>query len=213
MDSAPAALFEAFWKNLMALTFNDDLPEDSWPDGGGRWFVVFDDLVEKPTSSWWDDINTPEVETRDEIINRAFAAAVGELQGDFGSDPERWAWGDLHTLTLTNQTLGTSGIAQLESIFNRGAFRSSGGSGIVNATGWDATEAYEVRGLPSMRMIVDFSNLSGSYLIHSSGQSGHAYHRHYADMTDLWRNIQYHPMLWTQEEVEAAAEDSLRLIP
>ncbi len=28
MDSAPAALFEVFWKNLLAVTFHDDLPEE-----------------------------------------------------------------------------------------------------------------------------------------------------------------------------------------
>ncbi len=37
MDSAPAAVFEVFWKNLLADTFNDDLPKDYWPQGSSRW--------------------------------------------------------------------------------------------------------------------------------------------------------------------------------
>jgi penicillin amidase len=64
-----------------------------------------------------------------------------------------------------------------------------------------------------MRMLVDLGNLGNSLLIHTTGQSGHAYHPHYADMTDLWRNIQYHPMLWGREQVEAGAEGHLRLTP
>jgi hypothetical protein len=32
-------------------------------------------------------------------------------------------------------------------------------------------------------------------------------------MVNLWRNIQFHPMLWTREQVQAAAEGTLRLVP
>jgi len=62
-------------------------------------------------------------------------------------------------------------------------------------------------------MIVDLSNLSSSLSIHPTGQSGHAYHQHYIDMADMWRNIQYHPMLWDQTQVEANTESHLHLIP
>lgn len=213
MDSSAAALFESFWKNLLALTFHDELPEEFWPEGDSRWFVVFADLVEQPENAWWDDRRTPQVETRDEIFSQALTAAVAEMEKLLGNDPADWTWGDLHTLTLTNQTLGTSGIAPVEAIFNRGKFRTSGGSGIVNATGWDASETYEIRSLPSMRMIVDFSDLSQALMVHTSGQSGHTYHRHYVDMVDLWRNLEYLPMLWTREQVEASAEGVLRLVP
>jgi hypothetical protein len=32
-------------------------------------------------------------------------------------------------------------------------------------------------------------------------------------MTDPWRSIQYHPMLWEQEQVESDMQDYLRLAP
>ena len=57
-----------------------------------------------------------------------------------------------------------------------------------------------------MRMIVDLSNLANSLTIHTTGQSGHAYNPHYIDMADLWRNIQYAPMLWEQSQIEKAQE-------
>jgi penicillin amidase len=64
-----------------------------------------------------------------------------------------------------------------------------------------------------MRMIVDLSDLTNSFNMHTTGQSGHAYHPHYVDMADPWRLIQYHPMLWEQAQVEAGAEGHLRLLP
>ena len=31
-NSAPAAIFEAFWSHLLSNTFDDDLPKKYWPD-------------------------------------------------------------------------------------------------------------------------------------------------------------------------------------
>jgi penicillin amidase len=64
-----------------------------------------------------------------------------------------------------------------------------------------------------MRMIVDLSELSNSLTMHTTGQSGHAYHDHYVDMTDPWRQIQYHSMLWDPEQVENEASAHLQLVP
>ena len=62
-------------------------------------------------------------------------------------------------------------------------------------------------------MIVDLGDLDNSLSIHTTGQSGHAYHPHYIDMADLWRTIQYHPMLWSSTQVQSAADVHLRLTP
>lgn len=213
MDSAPAALFSAFWKHLLAATFHDDLPKDLWPGGGSRWFEVVRRLVEEPNSPWWDDKTSPEREDRDAILSKALSAAVAELESQLGKDPEKWRWGDLHTATFRNQTLGQSGVQPIEMLFNRGPFATSGGANIVNATAWDPRKGYEVRSLPSMRMIVDLADLSRSLSIHTTGQSGHAYHPNYIDMADMWRNIRYHPMLWDRRQVEENARYRLRMTP
>ena len=215
MESSAAALFEVFWKNLLQITFQDELPEDSMPVGGSRWFEVFANLVEKPDDAWWDIPTTTPVENRDFIFSMAFTAAVEELKGTLGVNPEQWAWGDLHTLNLVNPSLGSTGIPVIDLLFNRGGYRISGGTAIVNATSWSASseEPYVVRSLPSMRMIVDLSNLSNSLTMHTTGQSGHAYSDHYADMTEPWRNIQYHSMLWEPGQVEDEADEHLQLLP
>jgi penicillin amidase len=214
MDSAPAALFEVFWKNLLAATFHDDLPEFYWPGGGGYWFTIVGTMAEDPNHSWWDDQTTAEVENRDLIFARAFGAAVAELEDLQGNDSARWNWGGLHTITHEHDVMNSFPL--INSLFNRGPYNASGGSSIVNATGWSALaegNPYAIRNVPSMRMIVDLSNLQNSLTIHLTGQSGHPGSPHYTDMTDLWRMIEYHPMLWEREAVEADAEAHLVLMP
>lgn len=211
-DSAPAAVFESFWRHLLEHTFNDELPEKYWPDGGSRWNEVMRNI--KPDSSWWDDVSTKDVvETREDILKASFGEVVKELSDRLGSDPAKWQWGAEHQATFRNQTLGTSGVAPIEQLFNRGPFNTGGGEAIVNATGWSIKDGYEVNWLPSMRMIVDLGNLDRSLSVHTTGESGHAYSAHYADMAPLWASVQYYPMLWDQSSVTAAATEHLTLTP
>jgi penicillin amidase len=213
-DSPAAAVFESFWRHLLQNTFDDDLPKDYWPDGGSRCNEVMRNLVKNPTDPFWDDIYTKNVvETEADILKKSLADAVKELDGMFGSDPAKWNWGDMHAATFRNQTLGESGVGLIEDLFNRGPFPVGGGAAIIDATGWSVVDGYETNWLPSMRMIVDMSNLTNSLTVHTTGESGHAYDRHYADMSPLWSNIQYYPMLWDQGSIEAQSEGHLRLLP
>jgi penicillin amidase len=124
-----------------------------------------------------------------------------------------WRWGDLHTATFKNMGLGQSGIAPLEWLLNRGPYEVDGTGGVPNATSYNLQEPFEVSSLPSQRMIVDLQYFENSLSMHTTGQSAHAFHKHYADFIDPWRNIEYHPMLWTRGQVEAAADDYLLLLP
>jgi penicillin amidase len=218
MESAPAALYNSFFYHLLARGFRDDLPEEYWPTGGGRWALTVKNLMSQPDSSWWDDKSTTDtVEKLDDVLRLAFGDAVSELERRFGRDPSNWNWGDMHTLTLTNSTLGASGVPPIEGLFNRGPFRAGGGSLIVNATGWDASkeapDAYTVSSYPSERVVYDFSDFNNSIAIHTSGQSGHAYHPHYTDMTPMWAKIEYYPMWLNLDSVIEDAEGHLVLVP
>ena len=211
-DSAGAAIFEVFWRNLLQNTFDDDLPEAYWPEGGSRWNEVMRNLT--TDSGWWDDKATADgIETRDDILKQSFSQAVDELSKAQGKDASSWQWGKLHTATFRNQTLGESGIGLIENLFNRGPFAVNGGEALVNATGWTASEGFEVDWLPSMRMIVDLSDLNASLSVHTTGESGHAYHSHYDDMIPLWRDIAYYPMWWERASVEGDAESHLVITP
>jgi penicillin amidase len=130
-----------------------------------------------------------------------------------GTDPDRWRWGRLHTLMLTNQSFGQSGIGPIEWLFNRGPYEVGGGSSIVNAIGWDASIGYGVDWVPSMRMIVDLDDLDASRWVNLTGASGHAFHPHYADQAPLWQDGETREWPFTMDAVREAAGDTLQLQP
>jgi penicillin amidase len=213
-DSAAAAYFNAVWRNLLALTFHDELPEDRRPDGSGRWFEVVRNLLESPEDPFWDDITTEDVvETRDTILEQAVRDGRDEMTRRQGKDPSGWSWGRLHALTLTDRTFGTSGIGPIEALVNRGPVDVGGGESIVQATGWTAADGFETDWVPSMRMIVDLDDFDESRWIDLTGVSGHPYHEHYGDQTEMWRTGRTLPMRWQAETIHSEAVDTLTLTP
>lgn len=213
VDSVGAAVWNAIWRHLLVRTFNDEIPEDFWPEGGDRWFEAMRSLVADPEDAWWDDVTTSDVETRDDMITVAFDDAMSELRDLLGDDVADWTWGDIHTITFTNQSLGDSGIGLIEDRFNRGPFRVAGSKSVPDAVGWDADVGYEVDWVPSMRMLIDLGDPSHARAIHTTGQSGHTDHPHYDDMIPLWLAGETAPMLWDRAEVEADAQATLILTP
>jgi penicillin amidase len=212
-DSAAAALFEAFRLHLAVRTFEDELGDKLLDKAMGPAQVALPGLLEQPDSPWFDDKRTPEVERRDDILEMALADALEELRDNLGSNMNRWRWGDLHRATFENQSLGQSGIAPIEAIFNRGPVEVDGTVATVNNTGYDLSEPYDEATVSSYRQIIDLGDFTRSVSVHTTGQSGHPFHPHYDDMIDLWRNVQYHPMLWTRSQVEASAAEWLVLTP
>ncbi|MEX2143590.1 MAG: penicillin acylase family protein [Anaerolineales bacterium] len=212
VDSPMAALFNVFWSELLYATFADELPEAYWPGGNSLWYAVVSDLLADPENTWWDDTTTDPVETRDEILRTSFAAAVAETRRLLGADASRWAWGEVHQITFVHQTMDSFPI--ISGLFNRGPYPVSGGSSIVNATNWDASRSdFSVTSLPSKRSIMDLGNWGNSLQVNTTGQSGHAYHPHYIDMAETWVAVEYFPMHWELEAIQADAEAHLRLVP
>jgi penicillin amidase len=213
-ESAGAAMFEALRVELIKATFEDELGEQLLSRTRPYLIVTLANLLGQPErAAWFDDVRTTEVEDQQATILAALTAAVDYLSETLGDEMNAWRWGDLHTATFENQSLGQSGIAPIEWIFNRGPVETDGTIATVNNTGYDLGHPFVVDTTPSYRQIVDLGDFASSLSIHTTGQSGHPFHPHYDDMIEMWRNLQYHPMLWARAQVEAAAEAHLQLTP
>ncbi|MBD0292674.1 MAG: penicillin acylase family protein [Jiangellaceae bacterium] len=212
-DSAAAAYFNAVWRSLLRLTFHDELPEDQWPGGGGRWFEVVRHLLDNPDDPFWDDVTTDAVERRDAVLRQAVRDGRDEMTRRQGKDPARWSWGRLHALRLREATFGSSGVGPIEALLDRSPVEVGGGASIVQATGWTAHDGFATDWVPSQRIVVDLADLDGSRWIDLTGVSGHAHHEHYADQTELWRTGETLPMRWDEAAIREAAVSTLMLAP
>ncbi|MEV6975738.1 penicillin acylase family protein [Kitasatospora sp. NPDC093806] len=217
-DSAPAAYFNAVWRELLKTAFTDRMKQAglkgyAYPDGGGRWFDVVRGLLDKPDSPWWTSVTDPSVQGRDAMLRRAMERAATDLRERLGDEPRKWRWGTLHTLTLEHPTLGAAGPAPLQWLLNADPVGVGGGTDSVLANGWDPQKGFGVIWVPSMRMVVDLADFERSRWINLTGASGHATADTYTDQVELWANGGSLAWPYKPAAVDAAARDRLRLTP
>jgi penicillin amidase len=214
-DSPQAALFNEFIMRLMKNTFQTKLEGIAKSDGVDKelWAVTL--LMQKPDDPWWDDPNTKDKrETRDEVLVRSFEEGYAATVAALGKDRNLWKWGTLHKATFVSNPLGASGIGPIESLVNRGPVSTGGSTECVNNNMWYASNGnFSVRLIPSMRMIVDLGDFDKSVAVNSTGNSGHPGSPGYGDQILPWSRVQYRPMLWSRQKVEAGGSHRLFLNP
>ncbi|WP_253941162.1 penicillin acylase family protein [Microbacterium sp. SYP-A9085] len=207
-DSAAAAYANVVWDELVQDLFTRrDAPVPV--TGQDRLFLVVDTLLRTPESPWWTN-ELIGVSGMHEMLTTAATDAYHRLAALQGARPESWSWGRLHTLTLTSGTFGSSGIAPIEWLFNRGPGPVGGGSSVVDATGWLIGKGFDVETVPSMRMVVDLSDLDASTWNNLTGQSGHAFHPNYDDQVAAWQHVR--PLPWPFSAMAVQAEATHRLV-
>jgi penicillin amidase len=215
-DPAPA-IYHVFYVKLLTNILQDKLGEKLFNDylramgGSGDVHAVFlEGIMRDKDSAWFDDARTPEREARDDIIKRSLEDALAELSGKYGSDPHNWKWGELHG-TWFRHALGS--LPGFDAIFSRGPVPTPGSRYTVNVAAFDYSKPYSVVALPSYRQIIDWSNPDKSLAMHTTGQSGQAFSRHYDDMISSWLNVDFHTMLFKRDDVESARQSLLILRP
>lgn len=212
-DSVGACLFGVTYQKLMENIFKDELREElfqayiklaPFPPRAIRM------MIRKGSSPWFDDVNTAEEETMEDIMAMSLSQTLSELKEVIGGDIEKWTWGRIHTLTFEH-ALGKK--KPLDRIFNLGSFPVGGSHLTINKKQYPYDKPYQTNHGVSQRMIVDLSNLDGSLHVLPTGQSGHLKSPHHKDQIDLYLGGKYHPAWTDRRELEKHTEATLILRP
>ena len=179
-------------------------------------------LVRGDESPFWDDINTPEKETKAQIIARSLADAVTFLESTLGNDTGKWSWGALHTYTWETDSyqmaphlgfIERTALKSLWSYFNRGPYPAPGDIFTLNVSNYMMGKDFKTWLIPSMRMIVDFSQEEPMLAVNSTGQSDNPSSPHYEDGIKAWRDGKYIPFPFKDAAVKNQYQDVMQLNP
>ena len=212
-DDVPTTLFHVFFTHLMKNIFQNKMGDELFQKYifiANIPYRTVPALLKNPTSWWFDDPSTPQVETRDDVIRKSLADAIRELKATLGGEMKTWQWGMIHTITLRHP-FGSQ--PPLGSVFNIGPFPIGGSGTTLNNGEYYLAAPYQVTLGPSMRQIVDFADINGALSIIPTGESGQPMHEHYSDQTPLWLSGEYHPMPLDSARVAEAAKHTLTLLP
>jgi penicillin amidase len=173
-------------------------------------YNVVDDSIDVPNAPFWDDVTTPEVESREEILERALSDVIPEATRLLVKDSEQWVWGALHSLYFRHPA-GNGSI--LRRYVNRGPYAVGGDEDTVNQGGYYKGKSFEMFVGAMYRMVVDLSDWDRSVSVMPGGQSGQPLHPHYDDQIDLWLKGKARPMPFSEKAVDDAAVSKLVLTP
>jgi penicillin G amidase len=149
--------------------------------------------------------------TKEQIIRKSFYDAISALISKYGSDVNKWQWGELHKVYMKHP-LGV--IPSLSSMLNIGPFKISGSGTTINNLEYNffaalKTGEFECYLGPSMRMIVDLSNVKRYLSIIPTGESGQPLHNNYEDQARLWLHGDYKEVSTDFEDLK---KENLKLL-
>jgi penicillin amidase len=140
----------------------------------------------------------------EETLMKSLEAGVKQIPRLAGSSShDDWKWGNTIRLTFYHP-LG-QGIPLLGRLLDVGPFPQAGTNTTVKAT--TANHG------PSMRLVVDFSDLDHSVQNLTLGESGQVFSPYYKDQFDAWYSGRSFPMSFTDAAVEQASVHKLVLEP
>jgi penicillin amidase len=221
---APAIYLTAF-KYLLQNTFLDEMGDDLFNQYVYLANVPYrsiQQLMENHNSSWWDDVNTDEVENRDEIIRESLGNALTFLEDKIGEEVGDWQWGALHKVVINHPFSGN--FLLLDKFINIGPYEIGGDGTTIFNTEYPFSESIDEYPVfrhelfendlgPSLRYIYDFANPDEFYLILTTGQSGNIMSEHYRDMSLLWLSGNYMKISTNVDSIKSPKNKLLRLLP
>ncbi|MCX8073945.1 MAG: penicillin acylase family protein [Candidatus Binatia bacterium] len=240
-DAAAASIFAGFLTRLSRLTFADDFAGTGIGTPGGDdatrallhlledqdrtdpGFVVHTKDA-SGESFLWDNRNTPQRETRDEILLQALRDGLTFLQEKFSTDAqEQWLWGKIHRVRFQH-FLGQAGL----NIFDLGPFPAPGFRETVNPGGFSLnSDNFEFSGGASMRFVVELDPRGiRAHNVLPGGNNGdpggtaddNRFNRiqpdiHFGDWVGAWINGDTFTFRFQRSEVAAAARRKVRFVP
>ncbi len=173
-DNRRAVLFEEAMRILANRTWDELAAE---PSGTRRVATpssaVLAELLSDPSSVWWDDRSTPNVEMRDDILAASLVSALQAVRGRYG-DPssDAWRW-DHVRFANANHLLRIPALSALQ-------LPVQGGPGTLNPSSGTGTHG------SSWRMVVELGPELKAWSTYPGGQSGNPVSAHYRDRLPLW---------------------------
>ncbi|GAA4316599.1 penicillin acylase family protein [Mucilaginibacter gynuensis] len=192
-----ATIFDLWWRKFYELTWDKAFSDKKEPLAAPSRDRTEKLLLKEPASKWFDDKQTPAIETAGDIVNKAFIAAIDQLIREHGDQGQDWEWGRIKRMSVTHLTR--------QAAFSSGNFISGGTGSTVNAL---------IGGHgPSWRMVVQLGPQVKGYGILPGGESGNPGSFYYDDMLPTWKDGKLDELLYLQsaDEKSSRIKSTLKL--
>ncbi|MBL0176928.1 MAG: penicillin acylase family protein [Ignavibacteria bacterium] len=209
-NSVSASIFNAVFVRLLHETFEDEMGPQLFSHYLRLSNIpvrVLPVLLADTATTWFDDVRTPGLETRDDILRKSVLLGVLDLARRLGPDMNTWTWGRLHTVTFKHPV---GEIAPLDRLFNVGPLPVGGQTTTVNNGEYALADPFRAVVGPSLRIIMDLAALDTCLVTLTTGQSGQPLSAHYSDMAVLMQNGAYQKLISNVDAIRRSGWETRR---
>ena len=184
VQSKGATIFVLAWDSLENRVWKDEFMRSHDPLVFPHESTLLDNILKDSAFKFIDDINTPQVETLEDIVTSAFKNAAMALKNVEAEG--MLEWGKYKDTQVQH-------LGRIEA-FSREHLPIGGGGHSINAT--------KSQHGPSWRMVVSLTPQTEAWGVYPGGQSGNPGSRFYDDFVDTWVKGDYN-ILWVMKADEA----------
>ena len=181
-------LYEVLQILLIKNIFSDEMGDDLFhifTDLPNYYLRIFSQLFNKRNSPWFNDVLTPSLETRKDIILKSYNETFQYLEKNLGKEMAEWQWGKLNHLEL-KMAHNIGRVSLMRRIFNKGPFPFSGCNTTVNVGISKYSQPFWIEGGASLRFLVDWEKDRKYWSILPGGNSGQFLSEFYGNQIDDW---------------------------
>lgn len=198
-DLVAPTIWNAWFHRFRINTFKDEWDSAGLSDLFIPRIDVLQDFTVNNYPRWFDDVSTPDVETRDDIIILSLSQVVEELREEVGDELDEWRYGRYHVVEI-NHFFSGAGVKALDY-----PPQPRDGDVLTINVAWGWGERVSTGG-PSWRMVIDMADVEGAAGVLPGGESGVPFSQHYTDQVGLWLNYRYHGLLFPLNPEELPPE-------
>ena len=207
-----SAMRDALLKEVFDANLTQELAHDAWhPSDRGLGSFSTRLKARLVTMIGQDDCSLlPKGDTWSTVTARALSNSVASLSEKLGHDMDQWQWGKVH-LARPKHNL-SSAFPDLAKLLDPPAIPTSGDGDTPLQGGYSSSTLATVTSLSVARYSYDPSDWENSLWAVPLGSSGHPGSPHYADQSEIWRQVKMIPMGYSWDSIEASSETNQTLL-
>ncbi|MBB6497902.1 penicillin acylase family protein [Pedobacter cryoconitis] len=188
--SVGASIFDLWTKRLFFDIWDDDFTIASVPMRYPSKDRTTELILKDPGSKWFDNVNTPQKETLNDLVNEAFKYACDSLEKKNGPIGKNWRWANVKQTHVPH-------LANIPGMGSK-TLMIGGAKSTIDALG-------ETNG-PSWRMIVELGKTPKGHGVYPGGQSGNPGSFFYDNMIDTWADGKLYDLYLMQSADDTSAK-------
>jgi penicillin amidase len=185
LDQAAPTIFQAVYRHFALLVFEDELGRDlaeTMLDNWYFWQERLGQMVVEDNFVWFDNVKTADIqESIDDLFYQAAQTAAVDLAVEFGKNPDKWLWGNVHRVEFVSP-VRPQGFGK--GLVGGGSHPALGSGETLGRGIYGFNEPFDVVVLASLRMVADLADDDKVLAVLPGGVSGRLFDKHGKDQIE-----------------------------